>query len=201
MTRPIGKQSNVLPSKRLYHRLLQGLLTVLFVGAFGACARKQSGIETGAQGGAGTRAPTTTVPDSQSNQILTDGSFNNGTGGPSDQSIGMGTVVTTTLPPGPIPCRDKAGNVISGQFTDPAQNTTTFPVDCFDAGGALLYPGQTKNCLDELTAKFGPDIIHPAMQLVPGLYKQAQAQGAGGVAFLRSALQAKTCAELRTQYP
>jgi hypothetical protein len=71
--------------------------------------------------------------------------------------------------------------------------------DCYDKAGALVYKGNASNCLEQMQARFGPDIIFPAQQVFPKQYEAARAQGAGGVAALKATLGSGTCKALKAK--
>jgi hypothetical protein len=97
-------------------------------------------------------------------------------------------------------CFDSAGKEMSGQFQDATKNSpSNKTADCYDKAGALLYKGNASNCLEEMQARFGPDIIFPAQQVFPKQYEAARAQGAGGVAALKATLSSGTCKALKAK--
>lgn len=95
-------------------------------------------------------------------------------------------------------CKDSAGQIIPAQFVDQTKNSAATVVDCY-SDNQLVYSGTATNCYDELTARFGADIIIPTQTLLPNLYEQARAQGANGQQALILALHGASCAELKAQ--
>ena len=97
-------------------------------------------------------------------------------------------------------CFDSAGKEMAGQYQDATKNSpANKTADCYDKDGTLLYKGNASNCLEEMQARFGPDIIFPAQQVFPKQYEAARAQGAGGVAALKTTLSSGTCKELKAK--
>jgi hypothetical protein len=97
-------------------------------------------------------------------------------------------------------CFDSTGKEISGQFQDATKNSpSTKTADCYNKAGTLLYKGSASNCLEEMQARFGPDIIFPTQQLLPKQYELARAQGAGGVTALKTTLSSDTCKALKAK--
>jgi hypothetical protein len=136
-------------------------------------------------------------PSPQTGTQNAGGLINSQTGG---QTGVTPTPTPTLIPDVSIPCRDTSGKTIAGQFTNQALNQVSQPVDCYDESGKLVYQGTKKSsCYDDLTARFGVDILFPTQQLFPKLYDQAQQQGANGEKFLHDALQNSSCAELKAK--
>lgn len=172
------------------------LMLVLAMGAV-SCARGQQSVET-------TKAPAATPRVNNSNGSA-DGTVVTPPGDVPLPDRDSGSLANgSSTESARIPCRDARGAEVPGQFTVPSHNVLAAGatlVDCHDAKGTLVYPGAVRNCFDELSARFGPDVFHPAMQVVPGFYRASAAMGAGGTEHLRRGLQTKSCAELRSQYP
>ncbi len=97
-------------------------------------------------------------------------------------------------------CLDVSGKEMSGQFQDKTKNSPTIKTaDCYDKAGALIYKGNASNCLEEMQARFGPDIVFPAQQVFPKQYEAARAQGANGQAALKTTLSSTTCKDLKAK--
>lgn len=97
-------------------------------------------------------------------------------------------------------CFDSTGKEMAAQFQDATKNSpTNKTADCYDKAGALLYKGNASNCLEEMQARFGPDIIFPAQQVFPKQYETARAQGAGAVAALKATLSSGSCKTLKAK--
>jgi len=97
-------------------------------------------------------------------------------------------------------CFDESGKEMTTQFQDIAKNPpSNRTADCFDRAGALLYKGTARNCLEEMQARFGPDIIFPTQRVFPKQYEAARAQGANGQSALKSTLSSGTCKDLKSK--
>ncbi len=97
-------------------------------------------------------------------------------------------------------CLDVSGKEMPGQFQDKTKNSPTVKTaDCYDKAGALIYKGNASNCLEEMQARFGPDIIFPTQQVFPKQYEAARAQGANGQAALKTTLGSATCKDLKAK--
>lgn len=97
-------------------------------------------------------------------------------------------------------CFDSSAKPIDGQFQNKNKNLDqTNIIDCYDAQGNILYKGTTRNCLEEMQIRFGPDVIFPSQQMFPKQYEAARTSGAGGQAALKQMLSSSTCAELKAK--
>jgi len=74
-------------------------------------------------------------------------------------------------------------------------------VDCFDKKGTRLYAGNAKNCLQELTARFGTDIVFQIARLFPVIYQNARTLGAKGVETLKDRLKLSKCSIIKDKLP
>jgi hypothetical protein len=175
--------------------------------------------ETPANGtvsGGGTVIPATVTTVTPQTTMPTTGTSTAtlGAGASSDTTTSTTTATTSTNTPptgtmgaGVIPgigsstalkCFDREGVEISAQLQNQALNThTNSLVDCYDKNGKKLYSGNAKNCFEELTARFGADIVFPAAKLFPTTYSAARSQGAKGQAALKETLESKKCLELK----
>jgi len=115
------------------------------------------------------------------------------------------TAGTYQQPPQQIPCLNQMGQQIQGQYTNRQYNQVTNVVDCYDQSRRLVYSGTQSqvSCYNELTSKYGANIIQPVQQYFPRFYQMVSQQQpqANQQAFLTQTLQSMSCAQLQQRYP
>ncbi len=168
------------------------LLSLIAVASMFACNRSQKSAELVPAPKTGTQQPGTEGGGSNTIQNANPPSENDPNGSIlSDDTI---QIQQSGL------CLDSTGKELVAQYQDAKKNSpTNKTADCYDKAGTLLYKGNARNCLEEMQARFGPDIIFPAQQVFPKQYEAARAQGANAQAALKTTLGSGTCKVLKAK--
>jgi len=95
-------------------------------------------------------------------------------------------------------CRNQTGVTLQNQYTDVSSNTNSEYEDCYNSTGQLVYQGnaQAGSCYDELTSKFGSNLIYQAQVLFPNLYNRCIQSSGNQVQCLNDGLKEQGCAQL-----